>query len=83
MTLIEYLQTENRYQEFAYPEYLKRIVKIFKDRNIEITPSEANELWDKYSDDLCASWLILPLDDNEIFEIVINYAKKKYKMEDY
>ena len=55
-----------------------RIVQVCADRNISITPSEAQELWKIHSDNNCAGWLILPENDNELFEIIIEQAKKVY-----
>lgn len=82
MKLIEYLQTEKDYNRFSYPADVRRIVSVMKKYNIEITPNEAYELWDMYSDDLCAGWIGLPDNDNKIFNIIIKYAKVKYKMEE-
>ena len=82
MKLIDYLLTNNDYTRFSYPEDVERIVKVFKNKDIEITPDEANELWDRYSDDLCASWIGLPDNDNKLFDIVIEYAKRKYRVGD-
>lgn len=84
MKLIEYLKNENdyknAYKRYSYPKDVRRIVNVMKDRGIEITPDEADEIWDIYSDDLDAQWLGFPDDDNEIFEIIICYAKIKYKI---
>lgn len=83
MKLIEYLQTEKDYKKFSYPADVRRIVNVMKKYNIEITPNEAEELWDRYSDDFDAQWLGLPNKDIEIFETIICYAKRKYKIDDY
>lgn len=82
MKLIEYLQTEKDYRRFSYPADVRRIVNAMKKYNIEITPNEAEELWDRYSDDFDAQWLGLPDNDNEIFETIIHYAKRKYEIEE-
>ena len=78
MKLIEYLKKEDEYKNIYWAEDVRRIVKIMKKRDIEVTPSEAEEIWDLYSDDLCAQWIGLSDDDDEIFNIIIEYAKQKY-----
>lgn len=78
MKLIDYLKEENSYENIYWADDVRRIVEVMKKRDIEVTPSEAEELWDMYSDDLCAQWLGLPDNDEEIFNILIEYAKQKY-----
>ena len=56
-----------------------RIVDVCAKHNIEITFAEAEELWNKYSDDCCAQWLILPDSDDYLFEVIIEQAKKIWK----
>ena len=79
MKLLEYLLTQNNYRKIDYPEDVKKIVNILKSKNIEITPDEAEDLWYDYSADCDACWLGLP-EDEEVFEIIIQYARKKYKV---
>lgn len=82
MKLIEYLKIEKQYDGLYYSKDVRRIVNVMKDKGIEITPNEADELWDRYSDDFDAQWLGLPNNDNEIFKIIIKYAKVKYEKEE-
>ena len=78
MRIQDYIKEENDYENFSYPDDVRRIVELFKSKGIIITPSEAEELWDDYSDSMCAGWLILPSNDNELFEIVVEQAKNKW-----
>ena len=75
-------EEEAIYEYMSYPEDVKRIVEVLKEKDIEVNPNEAEDIWDLYSDDYCAQWLGLPSDDEKVFEIVIEYAKKKYGIEE-
>lgn len=79
MKLIEYLKTNN-YDKIYYPTDVRRIVNVMKDKDVEVMPNEAEELWYEYSNDLDTYWVELPMNDNEIFETIIYYAKRKYKV---
>lgn len=76
--LKDYVKDEYEYKNMRYPEDVKRIVEVMKNKDIEITPEEAEWLWNVYSDDYCAQWLCLSDDDEDIFNIIIEYAKKLY-----
>ena len=78
MTLKEYVNLD---KNFSFPEDVVRIKKILNDKNIEITLDEAEDIWDEYSDDMCAQWMGLPSDDEKVFEIVIEVAQKRYRKE--
>ena len=64
--------------DYTFPDVI-RIINVCAKHNIEITSAEAEELWNKYSDDYCAQWLILPDSDEYLFEIIIEQAKKIWK----
>ncbi len=78
MKLIEYLKIEKQYDDLYYVTDIRRIVNVMKDKGVEITPKEANKLWNMYSDNQDEGWIVLPANDDEIFEIIIKYAKIKY-----
>lgn len=78
MKLIDYLEQEYIYKSIYWAEDVRRIVEVMKKRDIEITPKEAEKIWDLYSDSYCAQWLGLPDDDEQLFYTIIEYAKKKY-----
>lgn len=63
---------------YSFPEDIIRIKKVMRDKGIELTTEEADELWGIHSDDYCACWLRLPSDDEKLAEIIIETAKKKY-----
>ena len=79
ISLRDYIKKENDYDKFRFPEDVKRIVEVFKIKGIKITLDEAHELWCEYSDRFCASWLILPKSDEELFKVVIEEARERYK----
>ena len=51
---------------------LKKIVEVFADKDIEISTEEAKVAWQKYSDSMCAGWMMLGSDDN-IFDSISHY----------
>lgn len=53
-----------------YKTDVERIVAVCADRGYHITSRDAMAAWEKYSDELCAGWLILPRDDADVFEEV-------------
>ena len=44
-----------------------RIAKICAGRGIFISPEQAENLWQSYSDSMCAGWIGLPKDDDKVF----------------
>ncbi len=53
-----------------FPEDVERIGKILLEKGYWATPDECQLLWETYSDNLCAGWLILPDDDDTVFESI-------------
>jgi hypothetical protein len=52
-----------------YEDDCKKIAQIARERGLDIDELEAYRIWDEYSDNVAAGWLILP-EDEEIFEVV-------------
>lgn len=50
-----------------YPQDCIRICKVALDHGYYITPLEAQKIWEIYSDSMCASWLILPTSDEDLW----------------
>lgn len=71
----DYVKAMSKYSDYEYGEDVKRIVDVLAKKNIEITLEEAEYLWSKHSDEYCAQWLILPREDKQLFEIVIEVAQ--------
>lgn len=82
MTIKEYVKIQenesNELNGYSFPEDIIRIKKVMRDKGIELTTAEADELWSIYSDESCAQWLGLPSDDEKLAEIIIDTAKKIY-----
>jgi hypothetical protein len=51
----------------------KKLVEIFHKKGYIISPPEAKILWEKYSESLCAGWMIMGEDDETIFQNVVPY----------
>ena len=63
------------YKNCRYPEDVKRIVLICAKHGYFLSPEEAEEAWEAYSDSRCASWLHLH-DDKEIWRAVRIYIEE-------
>lgn len=50
-----------------YRSDIERIVRIFADRDIEISEEDAYFAWCAYSESMAAGWLILGTHDSDIF----------------
>lgn len=63
----------------------KRIKRVLSNNGIRISTEQAKELWDYYSNCLCATWLGLPENDNdllqEVSEVVKNQKRRGYANE--
>jgi hypothetical protein len=55
---------------YEYPEDVERLVQAVLDNGYEIAMWEAESVWQDYSDDVDASWMILPDTSEEIWEIL-------------
>jgi hypothetical protein len=63
-------------QETSYLEDCKRIQDILRETlGVLLSPPEADALWTEISEVFAASWLILPKEDKELFEIIENYIR--------
>lgn len=57
-----------------YPHDCERIVEIMRERGYHCTLEQAEELWDKASDSVCAGWLIVDgYDDDDVFSRISGY----------
>lgn len=57
--------------QWSYPSDVHRLVRIAKEfLEVEISPTEAEWIWSRHSDDLCAGWLCLHSDDDRLAEIL-------------
>jgi len=59
-----------------YQEDVGKIVRVYQKRGIEITEEQAVELWERYSDSLFASWMMMPDDLDAIFETTKEFAEE-------
>lgn len=62
--------------EIRYPHDCERIQRILYDRGYYITMDDAQDVWSEHSDRLCASWLILPEDDELVFKAVMREVEE-------
>ena len=52
-------------------EDLNRIRKVLNEHGFDMLLSDIYTLWSKYSDKASANWLILPQEDNKLYDILI------------
>jgi hypothetical protein len=58
------------------PDYIddcKRIQRVFAEHDLEITMDQAQFIWGEHSGYVCASWLIMPDSDEELFDELKKY----------
>jgi hypothetical protein len=58
---------------YEYTKDIDRIVKIFAERDYEISQEDAVRSWECFSESYCAGWMSLGEDDNEIFQDCLVY----------
>jgi hypothetical protein len=56
-----------------YPYDVEHIVKVFADRGIEISYTDAKLAWETYSDSMSAGWMMLGENDDRIFDRIYHY----------
>ena len=77
------LVIKDQHRSNFYDADVTRIKKVFEDRGYEITRHDAYEAWDYYSSSMCAGWMGLPKDDQEIFYTCMDYLiDKRYQNAD-
>lgn len=60
-------------EEIYYKEDVDRIVAALRAYDYDVSPTEARQLWDRYSESFAAGWLILPESDGEIVACLSRY----------
>jgi hypothetical protein len=60
---------------YEYQSDIGRIVQVFAERGYEISESDAVLVWEKYSDSMCAGWMMLGEDD-EVFYDCFSYFEE-------
>lgn len=84
MKIKEYIKAikKDSLYKCEFPEDVERIVKVMKTIDIDIIPQEAELMWSLYSEKYFAQWLVLPKEDKEIMQIIIDTAIEKYYLLD-
>ena len=63
-------------KKLDYPKDCIRVAKVALDNGYYITPTEAQVLWGEYSDSRCAGWIMMPNDDEEIWQNIRYYLEQ-------
>jgi hypothetical protein len=61
----------------SFPEDVDRIISICKTKGYDIDYKTAEIAWEKYSDSMCAGWLMLGDDDEEIFNNLMSQLEEE------
>ncbi len=59
-----------------YRSDCERIQAICAARDYDVSITDADALWSKFSDSLCAGWLGLPDDDEDVFGSIRSYLER-------
>ncbi len=59
-----------------YPKDCRRIQNLLFEKGYYATIPECQIIWENYSEHYCASWLILPYDNNVLWDYIEDYALK-------
>lgn len=62
--------------DFLFSDDVERIRRVSNLRGTKISSYEARSIWQIYSDELCATWLVLPESDEKLYEIILKYYNK-------
>jgi len=56
-------------EEFSerYPSDVSRICDVLRDRGFRADRGQALQMWENYSESMCAGWMILPEDDDVLY----------------
>lgn len=52
-----------------------RIQKILAERGYRASLSDCEKLWDRFSDSMCAGWMILNENDEDVFQNISSYIE--------
>ncbi len=74
--MLKKIKIVERYNDNFYPKDINRIIVAMAVAGYFVTEEQAQKLWAMYSDDLCAGWLGLPADDEELLECIRPYFKE-------
>jgi len=58
-----------------YRDDILRIKRILIEKGYKGTLTNAEALWDKYSDTMAAGWMCLPETDDEVFDCISDFLK--------
>jgi hypothetical protein len=64
-----------------YSHDCKRIVEAFKGRDLYCTAEEAKMMWERFSSSMCAGWMHVPEDNNEILGTLSPYYEVGHAIE--
>ena len=70
------------FKQCNFPDDVRRIVRVAASVGYFLKPNEAEDLWQRYSGELCASWCILPLTDERLTKVLLDIIEDRYPSPD-
>lgn len=59
-----------------FPEDIARIIRILAERGHTLTPKQAADAWEAYSETYFAGWLVLPEKDEDVASLILLYVNQ-------
>jgi len=56
--------------DYEFPEDVERLVQVIYEKGYIISPMEAENAWQDYSNDIDAGWIVLPDSSENIWEMI-------------
>ena len=69
--MLETLTWRQESRTIDWPEDAARIKAILEARGYTASDEDIARAWKSHSESLCATWLILPADDDDLFRLVL------------
>lgn len=57
-----------------FPQDVARLVGVARDAGYGLSPADAERVWISYSEGLCAGWLVLGDDDEDLLRIILEHT---------
>ncbi|MBK9497472.1 MAG: hypothetical protein IPO08_23700 [Xanthomonadales bacterium] len=63
--------------EFEFGADIARIVRVCAARGYDISEDEAHKVWEMYSASMAAGWMMQPVDDNDLVNLVLCWTDRE------
>jgi hypothetical protein len=56
-----------RFHKLRWPADCERIQRVVRSKGYDLTLRECEDIWAHHSDTMCAGWLLLPTEDEDLW----------------